>query len=177
MTKINIPTKLNIPDSIEVRLVREDILDTSNLFRILFEIFLAILAGLVGSYITLTQFSFIHWFLLTLLILLTALFLYFWIKFYKKSKVHKISTDSDSPKFPLKVNAFAANINLNDVSKVESIILDLNVSPERIEWHFNKIKTKYKTFKVLQPSESELKNIIGQIREQNIDIIDQNFLI
>lgn len=175
MTKINIPVKINIPESIEVRLVREDFLDTSNIFRILFEIFIALFAGISGAYITLKELSFIHWLLFSLLLILSGIFLYLWVKFYQKSKVHEIPSGSDTKLFPFKINGFLANIRLTNIEEVQKI---LSAIPEiNITWHNNKIKTEYRTLKIKNITNERLAELLNLLRENNIDFVDEKITL
>jgi hypothetical protein len=53
MAKIDVNTQVEGPDEIKINLVREDYLETSNTFRIIFEICLAIAGTILGSIISL----------------------------------------------------------------------------------------------------------------------------
>ncbi len=53
MAKLNVKTEVEGPDEIKINLVREDYLETSNTFRIFFEICLAIAGAILGNVLSL----------------------------------------------------------------------------------------------------------------------------
>ena len=90
MAKVDVKTEVQAPDQITIYLVREDFLDTSNTFRIFFEIGLAIAGALLGSVISVLSDSkpvpYITWFFLIIMILLCIAFLALSINHYKRAK-------------------------------------------------------------------------------------------
>lgn len=92
MAKIDIKTIVTAPDEIEVPLVREDYLNTSNIFRIIFEIFLAVSCALFGVVLTLEKVSRLHWLFLLFASMFTLAFLILAYIFYIKARgKHKSS--------------------------------------------------------------------------------------
>lgn len=69
MATINIPTKIDIPDHIEVRLVKEDTLEVSNIFRILFDVFLTFVGVLMGVLLSNEENTLILWFFFFMLLI------------------------------------------------------------------------------------------------------------
>lgn len=61
MARINTKLSLQAPEEINVPLVRADKLETSDTFRLFFEIFLAITSSLVGVVFSLDKVTSIHW--------------------------------------------------------------------------------------------------------------------
>ena len=61
MAKLNVKATITAPDEIQIPLVRADQLHTSNIFRIIFEICLAVSASLLGIILTVTSITPIHW--------------------------------------------------------------------------------------------------------------------
>jgi hypothetical protein len=89
MASMNVKTDVQGPDAITINLVREDYLETSNTFRIFFEICLAITGAILGSIISLNDqksVSFINWFFLIIMIGGCISFLVLTSKHYKKAK-------------------------------------------------------------------------------------------
>jgi len=65
MARLNTKLTLDAPDEISVPLVRADVLDTSNTFRLCFEIFLAITSALIGVVLSIDNAEIIHFIFLT----------------------------------------------------------------------------------------------------------------
>jgi hypothetical protein len=90
MANLDIKTDIQGPDQIKINLVREDHLDTSNIFRICFEVFLAIGCAILGSIISLLNDNkivpFMNWFFLGLMVLCCISFLILSIVYYKNAK-------------------------------------------------------------------------------------------
>ena len=61
MARINTKLSLQVPEEINVPLVRADKLETSDTFRYFFEIFLAITSSLVGVILSIEKTSTLHW--------------------------------------------------------------------------------------------------------------------
>lgn len=90
MAKMNVKTAVQGPDEIRINLVREDYLETSNTFRIFFEIFLALAGALIGSIISTLNDSKnvlpITWIFFVVMIVCCISFLTLTLKNYKKAK-------------------------------------------------------------------------------------------
>jgi hypothetical protein len=90
MAKVDVKTEVQAPDEIRINLVREDFLDTSNIFRIFFEIALAIAGTILGSVISIlsnnSKVLFIIWFFLFLMIIACIAFLVLSIRHYNLAK-------------------------------------------------------------------------------------------
>jgi len=90
MARINVKTEVNGPEEITINLVREDHLDTSNTFRIFFEICLAISGAILGSIISLLsenkEIPKLNILFLIIMIFGSIAFLYLSIKNYNKAK-------------------------------------------------------------------------------------------
>jgi|WetSurMetagenome_2_1015567.scaffolds.fasta_scaffold00003_4 hypothetical protein len=177
MTKISIPTKIDIPDNIEVRLIREDTLETSNIFRIMFEITLALFGGVFGFFLTNKEFSFIHYFLFFLLLISCAVFLILTNRYLKKSKVKELSPDSRPDAFPIRISGFLANIRNENVEKVKGILEIHSIPIQNTFWHSNTIKTEYSTLRISGLNNHLLMSILNSFKKDNIDFIDEKILI
>ncbi|MCK3686313.1 hypothetical protein [Maribellus sp. YY47] len=89
MASINVNTSVKAPEEITITLVREDYLDTSNTFRLFFEICLAITCAIIGnmlSYTKLQEVPTLNWFFLVVMALGCVAFLILAIKNYNKAK-------------------------------------------------------------------------------------------
>ncbi|MFC0877848.1 hypothetical protein ACE01N_14715 [Saccharicrinis sp. FJH2] len=90
MASVDIKTDIQVPDEIKINLIREDYLDTSNIFRIVFEICLAIAGTILGSIISILNSKgsvpFMDWFFLIVMIIGCISFLTLSIKHYNNSK-------------------------------------------------------------------------------------------
>jgi hypothetical protein len=90
MAKVDVKTEVQAPDEIRINLVREDFLDTSNIFRIFFEITLAIAGTVLGCVISIlsnnNKVPFMTWFFLILMILACIAFLVLSIRHYNLAK-------------------------------------------------------------------------------------------
>jgi len=177
MTKISIPTKIDIPDNIEVRLIREDTLETSNIFRIMFEISLALFGGVFGFFLSGTEFSFIHYFLFFLLLGSSIVFLLLTNRYIKKSKVRELSPDSRPESFPIRIKGFLANIRNDNIDKVKEILGNNSIPVQNIFWHRNKIKKEYSTLRISGLDNSLLLRILNSFKKENIDFIDEKILL
>lgn len=177
MTKISIPTKIDIPDNIEVRLVREDILETSNIFRIFFEIFLALFGGVFGVFLTFQKFEFIHWFLFAFLFVLSGVFLYLSYRYNSKAKVQEVSTDTKLDNFPFRIMGLLVNIRNENIEKVNQILSPLPIPNQNINWNSNTIKTAYSTLKIGGLDKNLLINLIETFKKEKIDYIDEKIII
>lgn len=61
MADLDIKTRVTGPDVIDVELVRSDYIDTSNIFRVFFEIFLSLTSALSGVILSVVKRTTIHW--------------------------------------------------------------------------------------------------------------------
>jgi hypothetical protein len=90
MAKIDVNTQVEGPDLISIKLVRADYLETSNTFRIMFEVCLAFLGALLGAIIELVsdkkEVPVLDWVFLSFLFLGCAVLLYFTHQNYEKAK-------------------------------------------------------------------------------------------
>ncbi|EKO5123792.1 MULTISPECIES: hypothetical protein [Vibrio] len=86
MARLNTKLTLEAPDEINVPLVRADVLDTSNTFRIFFEVFLSLTSGLVGVILSSTNVSTIHYVFLAVCVISCGVFMY---KSYSSLKTTK----------------------------------------------------------------------------------------
>ena len=89
MAKIDINTNVQAPDEIRINLVREDYLETSNNYRLFFEVCLAITGATTGNLISFDKVAdvpVINWIFLAVMILGCIAFLTMYIRNYKKAK-------------------------------------------------------------------------------------------
>jgi len=89
MAKINVNTNVQAPDEIRINLVREDYLQTSNNYRLFFEICLAISGAIIGNLISFDSASkvpVVNWIFLGVMLLGCGAFLYMSIKNYISAK-------------------------------------------------------------------------------------------
>lgn len=97
MAKLNVKTEVEGPDEIRINLVREDYLETSNTYRIFFEICLAITGAILGNVISLVNddktVPTLNWIFLTVMISGCLAFLVLTGKNYKKAKSQVSATE------------------------------------------------------------------------------------
>lgn len=86
MANLKIPTQLKGPDKIEVQLVRADYLETSNVFRTLFEVFLSLTFTIIGVVLSIESTKLIHILFLAVTGITTIAFLILTLNFYNKAK-------------------------------------------------------------------------------------------
>mgnify|MGYP006431366839 CR=1 FL=1 len=90
MAKLNVKTEVEGPDEIKINLVREDYLETSNTYRIFFEICLSIAAAILGNILSIdienNSIPTINWIFLFVMIGGCIAFLLMTLKNYKKAK-------------------------------------------------------------------------------------------
>ena len=86
MADLDIKTRVTGPDEINVELVRSDYIATSNIFRVFFEIFLALSSALVGVVMSVTVRTTIHWVFLSVVGVSTLSFLILSLIYSKKGK-------------------------------------------------------------------------------------------
>lgn len=86
MANLKIPTQITGPDKIEVPLVRADHLETSNVFRTLFEIFLSVFSTTIGITFSIEKPAPIHYCFLTVMGIATLAFVFLTRYYVKKAK-------------------------------------------------------------------------------------------
>ena len=62
MATLDVKATITGPDEIKIPLVRADLHNTQNIFRLFFEVFLALVSGLLGNAAQQESLSGIHWF-------------------------------------------------------------------------------------------------------------------
>ncbi len=75
MAKFTVPTKITAPDEIEVKLVREDFYEISNVFRTFFELGLSLTSAITGAILSLDKVSNKYYLALALSAIVTIIFL------------------------------------------------------------------------------------------------------
>lgn len=86
MARIDIKTKISAPDEIEIPLVRADYKETSNIFRLFFEIFLSLFSAFIGVVCSIDKVTKLHYLLLFISFIFGLSFLILSIKYSGKSK-------------------------------------------------------------------------------------------
>ena len=61
MAKLDVKTTITAPEEIQIPLVRADQLHTSNVYRIVFEVCLAVSAALLGVILSIKTITALHW--------------------------------------------------------------------------------------------------------------------
>lgn len=61
MARLDVKATITAPDEIQIPLVRADQLHTSNVFRVAFEVCLAVSASLFGVILSVTTITALHW--------------------------------------------------------------------------------------------------------------------
>ena len=91
MAQINTKVNITAPDVINVDLIRADYASTSSIFRICFEIFLALFSVILGHFLSINRDTLlpIHWLSLAICGIATAAFLWLTFWFDGKSRVKK----------------------------------------------------------------------------------------
>ena len=177
MATIDIPTKIDIPDYIEVRLVKEDTLEVSNIFRILFDIFLTFLGGIIGVIFSNNENKLIIWSLFFILLIFSLIFLCLSLRYNKKSKVQKLSSDSKLDSLPLKIKGFVANIKNEDIEQVKSILTNIPLKPQNFSFNKNTIKVSHTTLIISEIDNNLIILILTKLKENDIEIIDEKLMI
>lgn len=97
MAELNVKTAVEGPDEIKINLVREDYLQTSNTYRIFFEVCLAVTATIFGNIIGLInddkEVPTLNWIFFGLMALGCIAFLYMTSINYRKAKSQVSSSD------------------------------------------------------------------------------------
>ena len=86
MAQIDIETKVTAPTQITVPLVRADFHQTANVFRVSFELFLAVTSALLGHVLALQVVERIHWLFLFVCSIATVGFLVCSVIFGRRSR-------------------------------------------------------------------------------------------
>jgi Ca2+/Na+ antiporter len=175
MAKVSIPTKIDIPDKIEIRLVREDHIETSGTYRIIFEVFLALTTALIGAYLTINNLEFIHYLLLFIAFASCITFFLLMVRYNRKSR--DIKTDSNLDTFPFKTSDLAVNIKLQDKENVSDILKNMGLSIDSIHWHTNRIKTDYTTLRINKIESNRLGEFLEKLKEKSIDYKDEKLIL
>jgi hypothetical protein len=92
MAKFNVPTRVTGPDEIEVKLVREDYYEMSNIFRTCFEFGLSFTSAIFGAIFSMTKVSDKYFIVSTIGGVATIVFLIMTNKFKKKAKAKQTET-------------------------------------------------------------------------------------
>ena len=86
MAILEVPVTVSYPETINVPLVRADVLGTSNIFRVFFEIFLSLLAALGGAMTTMDNPTGFHWTVMVVFTLFTLTFCILSQVFFRRAK-------------------------------------------------------------------------------------------
>ena len=86
MAKIDVKATVTAPAEVTIPLVRADHHETSNIFRIFFEIFISLFSGLLGYVLSIETPDKIHYFSLTICGIAAIVFLIISFIYGKKSK-------------------------------------------------------------------------------------------
>jgi hypothetical protein len=87
VAKINVDAIVTAPQQITVPLIRADHAETSNIFRLCFEVFLAIFASLLGYVLALPTPTKIHWVFLAVIGLSTVAFGILSFRYSRKARL------------------------------------------------------------------------------------------
>jgi len=85
VAEIKVPTTVTGPDQITVALVRGDYMDVSNVFRVLFEVFLSISATLLGVVLSIPSPTTLHFVFLTVIAVAGVTFLVLTVIYHRKA--------------------------------------------------------------------------------------------
>ena len=86
MATINVEATVSAPSVVNVQLIRADHLETANIFRGFFELFLTIFSAIFGAVITMKQPMTVHWVMLVVFALLTLVFFTYFYQYGKASR-------------------------------------------------------------------------------------------
>jgi hypothetical protein len=86
MAKLDIEATFTAPEKVNIALVRADLADQANVFRILFEVSLALLSALIGVMLSVGKLERIHWAALVVLVIATATFLALTLRISRQMK-------------------------------------------------------------------------------------------
>jgi hypothetical protein len=85
MAEIKVPTRVTAPDEITIQLVRGDHITTSNVFRVCFEVSLALFSALLGTVLDEKEIQRLQWAGLVVLGVATGTFLILSIAYHRKA--------------------------------------------------------------------------------------------
>lgn len=171
--KVPIPSTVELPESIQIKLVREDMFDVSNIFRILFEVSITLFGAMFGAFVSSVNFEKVHWLLFFTLLAFSSVFLFLWVRYYRKAKQHNISSSKkEISEFPFRFAGFRTNISLDQVEAVSSLLNDILIDKEQIIWYENKTKTDFKTLRIKKIPFDLVKTILREFDYNNISFID-----
>jgi hypothetical protein len=147
MAKINIPIKVNIPDNIEISLIRSDYHEFSNIFRVAFEIRLAVFSGFLGYFITLKAIDVTDIILIATLLSVITGSLIFWLNYQKKSIQHTVSDEPNEDILAGRTFHLAVNVKVGQQPKVENEP-KMIIPGVRYDWYKNRFKTDSNTLRI-----------------------------
>ena len=87
MADLYIETRVIAPDTITITLVRSDYIAISNIFRVCFEVFLALSSAAVGVVLSVPQISMMHWAFLGTVSVSALSFLIIYFLHSRKAKI------------------------------------------------------------------------------------------
>jgi hypothetical protein len=87
VAKINVDAVITAPEQVTVPLIRADHAETANIFRLSFEVFLAIFASLLGYVLALPNPTTIHWVFLTIIGVSTIAFAIISFTYSRKARL------------------------------------------------------------------------------------------
>lgn len=91
MAKFNVPTRVTGPDEIEVKLVREDYYEMSNIFRTCFEFGLSLTSAIGGAILSMASVSYKYYLALAISGIATVIFLILTGKFKNKARAQNMN--------------------------------------------------------------------------------------
>jgi len=86
MARLDVRANVTAPSQVDVPLVRADYFDTSNIFRVCFEITLALFSSLMGSMLSGQNIFALHWICLGVLLFAMVAFLWLTVVYHRKAK-------------------------------------------------------------------------------------------
>ena len=86
MAQINVEANITAPATVTIPLVRADHHETSNIFRVCFEVFLSLFSGLLGYTLSLQSPEMIHYVSLSICGIAATVFLIITFVYERKSK-------------------------------------------------------------------------------------------
>ena len=98
MAELNVKTTVTGPDEIIVPLVRADYLAISNVFRIFFEIFLAVSTSLIGAILNVQNPTMLYWVFLAVTGVSCITFMILSVIYHPKSQTQGTNEDNSKDK-------------------------------------------------------------------------------
>lgn len=171
MAKHGVKVLLDIPDEVSIEFIRKDYASISNVFRVAFEVALAVFSGLLGYWLTTGQMSRIDYVLI--LIMVAALLFTFGYFFYyqRLSGKHNIKSANSLGDIPLEVFKYKCNVPLSMKELTHHFIKD-TLKKDAI-WKPNSIKREHITLSVGNMNNSDMKSLRGFFEGESIKIIDE----